>query len=136
MFRNISQMMALPECKIVSRNRNGFSAELLVRNGKYKLRIDYTNISSPDVYIVSPQIDMNDSVAIHTFGLKYHKDYGKELPRLCLTYYNEDKWDHSMPLVKTYIPWAIEWTEFYEIWLLTGKWFGKGVHLEGGKIDD
>ena len=61
-------------------------------------------------------------------------EYSKIL--LCLTYYDNDKWDSSIPLTRSYIPWAIEWTEFYELWLLTGKWYGRGIHPGGKKTDD
>lgn len=135
MFRDISQLTALG-CKVVSRTRNAFGAELIVRDGKYKLRIDYTKGRKPKVFVISPEIDMRNSVEIHTFGAKYHNYYKRKIPELCLTYYEEDKWDISMPIIKTFVPWAVEWTEFYELWLLTGKWFGKGVHPQMEKKDD
>ena len=39
-------------------------------------------------------------------------------------------------LTESYIPWAIEWTEFYELWLLTGTWYGGGVHPGGDKKNE
>ena len=135
MYGNILQLKKLPGCEIVSKSRKGFSAEVTIRDGKYKLRIDYREMNSPKVYIISPEIDITNSLEIHTFGLKYHGSYGRELPLLCLTYHDNDKWDSSISLIKSYIPWAIEWTEFYELWLLTGKWYGKGIHPGGDKKD-
>lgn len=137
MYKNLIQLKKLPYCKIVNQRRNGFGAELDIRGGKYKIRIDYQESSSPKVYMITPQIDMSDSLEIHTFGMYYHGAYKRRLPKLCLTYWDKDKWNNSILLTDSYIPWAIEWTEFYEIWLLTGKWHGGGVHpSESEKKDE
>ena len=128
MYKNLLQLNKLAGCRIVTKKRNSFSAELLIRNGRYMIRLDYYAKRRPDVYVVSPEIDMSCSLDIHTFGLKYHGAYKKELPHLCLTHYDSDKWNSSIMLTESYIPWAIEWTEFYELWLLTGIWYGGGIH--------
>ena len=128
--RNLSQLKKLPSCKIVNVRRYGFSAELYIREGRYLIRIDYSEKEEPRVFMVSPKIDMSSSAEIHTYGMKYHPSYKCCLPMLCLTYYPVDKWNYSIPLIQSFIPWAIEWTEFYEIWLLTGKWYGRGTHGE------
>lgn len=135
-FRNVNQLSCLPNCKILYNKRGNISAELLIREGKYKLRIDIKAGKLPDVYVVEPEIDRSNPLEIHTFGFKYHPCYKKELPLLCLTHLGEDKTDTSMPLTETYIPWAIEWTEFYELWLLTGTWYGKGIHSDGGNKNE
>lgn len=126
--RNLSNILKLPYCKLVHRNKYDFSLEITIRDGRYVLRLDYKEKSFPKVYLVSPKIEVDDWEEIHTFGKKYHRDYKKELPLLCLTHYKTDKWTSDITLVESYIPWAIEWTEFYELWLLTGKWYGKGIH--------
>lgn len=136
MYKNLLQLNKLEGCQIVSKKRNGFSAELLIRDGRYRIRIDYHSIGSPDVYVVSPVIDMRSPLEIHTFGLRFHGAYNKEIPCLCLTHYDSDKWNSSILLTESYIPWAIEWTEFYELWLLTGVWYGGGIHQGGGKKDE
>ena len=126
--RNISNISKLPYCKIVHRNKYSFGVEISVREGRYVLRLDYEEQDLPRVYLVSPEIEVDNWEEIHTFNKQYHRDYKKKLPMLCLTHYQTDKWSTSTPLVGSYIPWAIEWTEFYELWLLTGKWYGKGIH--------
>jgi hypothetical protein len=135
-FRNINQLSCLSNCKIISSKRGNISAELVIRDGKYKLRIDIKVGEFPKVYVVEPEIDRSNPLEIHTFGFKYHPYYKKELPLLCLTHLGEDKTNTSMLLTETYIPWAIEWTEFYELWLLTGKWYGKGIHPDGGNKNE
>ena len=135
-FRNVNQLSCLPNCKILYNKRGNISAELLIRDGKYKLRIDIKVGKLPKVYVVEPEIDRSNPTEIHTYGFQYHPYYKKEIPVLCLTHLGEDKTNTSMPLIKTYIPWAIEWTEFYELWLLTGKWYGKGIHPDGGNKNE
>lgn len=129
MRKNIAQLRRLSYCKILHIKRKYFSAELSIRQGRYLLRLDYNVHETPRVYIITPEINMTDPTNIHTFGLKYHGSYNKDLPWLCLTYNKLDNWDPSIPLLESYIPWAIEWTEFYELWVLTGIWFGKEIHL-------
>lgn len=136
MYKNLIQLKKLEGCKVVSKKRNSFSAEISLRNGRYKVRLDYFVSGSPKVYMISPKIDMRSSMEIHTFGLKFHGAYGRKIPQLCLTHYDSDKWNSSIMLTESYIPWAIEWTEFYELWLLTGKWFGDGIHPEGGNKNE
>lgn len=135
-FRNINQLLCLPNCKVLYNKKENISAEVLIRDGKYKLRIDIKKGELPKVYVVEPEIDRSNPMEIHTYGFQYHPYYKRELPKLCLTYLDEDKTNTSMPLTKTYIPWAIEWTEFYELWLLTGKWYGKGIHPNGGNKNE
>lgn len=128
MMVNVRQLRALTWCHFISQTNKGFSVELNIRDGKYKLRMDYKVNAKPNIYVLSPEIDMSNSIEIHTFGMHYHPYYKKPLPELCLTYQKTDHWKSSTPLLQSFIPWAIEWTEFYEIWCLTGKWFGKGIH--------
>lgn len=129
MYKNLIQLRKLKGCKIVSESRRGFSAEITLREGKYLIRLDYSVGRRPRVYMLEPEIDMSSSLEIHTFGKTYHGAYKRRLPELCLTYSKYKEWNETVLLTDSYIPWAIEWTEFYELWLLTGKWYGGGIHL-------
>ncbi len=33
-----------------------------------------------------------------------------------------------MQIALTIMPWISQWLYFYEAWVSTGKWFGKGTH--------
>lgn len=136
MYKNLIQLSKLKGCRIVSKKRSSFSAELWIRNGRYQIRLDYFVKSIPNVYVISPTIDMREPLEIHTFGMKFHGAYQRELPLLCLTHYETDRWNTSIMLLESYIPWAVEWTEFYELWLMTGKWYGGGIHPGGEKDND
>ncbi|MDD3415416.1 MAG: hypothetical protein PHY47_15640 [Lachnospiraceae bacterium] len=132
MHKNVIQLSRMENCKIIVKSRYGFSAEIELRQGKYKIRIDYYYKGIVSVYMLAPNIDMSDSVEIHTYGMHFHGAYKKEIPELCLKHPKLDDWNPSILLIDSYIPWAAEWTEFYEIWLLTGVWYGGGVHPSSG----
>ena len=105
-----------------------FCFEISIRCAAYKILIDCTFLKLPRVYLLSPCINMRNWHDIHTYGEIFHDLYNKKLPCLCLMFPKEREWESSMLINQTLLPWAIEWTEFYEIWLLSGKWSGKGVH--------
>ncbi len=56
----------------------------------------------------------------------FHRDREKNKIELCLCY--GDDFTSDMLIAETYIPWAIEWLYYYEIWLVTGEWCGGGIH--------
>lgn len=47
---------------------------------------------------------------------------------LCLWYAKTNDYVQGMPLAETYIPWTIEWLQYFEEWLYSGKWDGGGFH--------
>lgn len=129
MHKNMIQLRKMENCKFISTSRYGFSVEVELRQGKYKVRIDYNHRGRVSVYLLEPEIDMSKSMEIHTYGMRFHGAYKKEVPKLCLDHPKYDDWKPSILLLDSYIPWASEWTEFYELWVLTGVWYGGGVHL-------
>lgn len=128
MHRHLSQIKRLNCCKIISQVKNGFCAEISLREGKYKILIDYSLNGVVDVYLLEPHIEVVNYTEIHTYGIKYHRVFRKELLKLCLTRPSKYEWNRRIPLAESFIPWAAEWTEFYELWLLTGVWYGGGEH--------
>ncbi len=130
MYRNKAQLQKLTFCKIRKIDRFGLWVEVLIRNGKYKVFLDYQLNGSVSAYLIEPSIDMDDPLEIHTYGMHYHRAYKRELPMLCLRLPNKWQWNSSIMLIDSYIPWASEWTEFYEIWKMTSKWYGGGEHPE------
>jgi hypothetical protein len=55
---------------------------------------------------------------------------GRSLPHvysdgtLCL--HEPDEWTATMTIADTIVPWTAEWLAHYEIWLVTGDWYGGG----------
>jgi hypothetical protein len=53
--------------------------------------------------------------------------YSTPKQKLCLFFPDGKEWNNGKLIVDTIIPWASEWLYFYEIWLITGNWFGGGT---------
>lgn len=128
MHKNIAKLLKLNFCKILNQDRFGFCAVVNLREGKYKILIDYSIKGHVDIYLFEPEIIVEDYTEIHTYGRKYHNAFRRELLKLCLDHPSKNEWDTSVALIDSYIPWASEWTEFYELWQLTGVWHGEGEH--------
>ena len=99
---------------------------------KYLLKIFIENHCAPKVYIISPKIrKKNGESPPHIYELhsKWNsKEQHYDTLRLCLYYPVNKEFVYGDMLMPTIISWAIKWTEFYELWLLTGEWFGGGIH--------
>lgn len=84
------------------------------KSREYLVKLVYKIGKKPSVWVLSPDIDKN---APH----RYHDQ------SLCL-YYPSDpygqSWQSDMYLAKTIIPWTAEWLALYEIWSMTGIWYG------------
>lgn len=127
-YQNKFQLLALKSSKIVYSSRTRYCFEISVRNGAYVLLVDWEFQSLPHVFVLFPKIDMHNWLEIHTYGMQYNNIYQRKLPMICLWYPSKSEWNSEIPLIESILPWAIEWTEFYELWLLTGAWYGRGEH--------
>ncbi len=105
------------------RNRPTWTGALkpTMKSPDYQVRIEYRMRYSPQVYVLSPEIAPN---APHI----YHSDNC-----LCLYYPKDSSWSSEMLIAKTIVPWTSEWLRFYEIWFVTGKWFGVEAPHSGAK---
>lgn len=65
----------------------------------------------PKVWIVSPDISAD---ARHRF-----RDGS-----LCLYEPQDHSWHQDLFIADTIIPWTVEWIRLYELWLITGIWYG------------
>ena len=93
---------------------------------KYKVLLQYDSIQKrPQVYVSLEQLNVYDKEKIpHKYGIKNLK--GKEYVNLCLYYPGE--WNSTMNISETLIPWVSEWLYYFEVWCITGKWCGGGIH--------
>jgi len=48
--------------------------------------------------------------------------------KLCLWLPETHEWSAAMKLTDTYLPWAAEWLDYFEEWLVTNEWAGGGTH--------
>lgn len=90
----------------------------------YKVRMIYEFRKSPNVFVLDPKPlrrPLGESVLKHVYDTpKQH---------LCLYYKRAKEWNPSQSLVDV-VPWIAEWLFYYELWVLTGKWLGGGIHVE------
>ncbi|WP_234943159.1 hypothetical protein [Priestia megaterium] len=88
-------------------------------SSKYLIKITYTLNSIPKVWVISPKLTGRNNESIPHM-------YSKT--RLCLYYPKAQEWDKSMWISKTIIPWTCLWLKYYELWRITGEWYGGGIH--------
>lgn len=93
----------------------------------YPVEIRYSLGSRPIVTVYGDNIKKIDDP---DFPHVFHKNKKTNTVELCLSY---GDFDSSMLIADTYVPWAIEWLYYYEIWLATGEWRGGGIHPKSKK---
>ena len=90
----------------------------------YRLRIHYRfagrRSKSPKVWAQSPTVSTD---APHRYADG----------SLCLYYPRERSWTPHKYISETIVPWAAMWLAFYEVWLVTGQWFGPEAPHAGPK---
>lgn len=85
----------------------------------YTVRLTYKLAKSPRVNILEPELIAPEGKKLpHTYPGK----------RLCLYYPGIGDWRGDMLLAETIVPWISEWLYFYEIWIVSGEWYGGGIH--------
>jgi hypothetical protein len=78
----------------------------------YQIQVIYHVPKSPRVWVVNPLLVQN---APHL----YPQDRS-----LCLYFPKDRSWTADDYLSETIIPWTALWLAFYELWLITGEWYG------------
>ena len=88
-------------------------------SAKYLIDLKYEIGKRPKVFVLEPELHKYDDQPIpHRFS-----DMS-----LCLFRYKYYEWNSEMLISDTIIPWTLLWIFDYEVWILTGKWYGKGEH--------
>ena len=86
----------------------------------YHVRMDYTLGNSPHVRILSPDLH-------HLAGSrKLPHTYKQAEKRICLYYPDGRLWRPQMSLAVTVMTWTLAWLVFFELWLMTDIWYGRG----------
>lgn len=91
-------------------------------SGVYRIEIEGRLGMKPAIWLSGDAINegnINESphhYAIDAEGLRI---------RICLDRFD---WKPHQLYSSTYIPWAMEWIVFFEIWCATGVWSGGGIH--------
>lgn len=93
----------------------------------YTIKLEYKISKKPKVNVIEPNLVIpSKKMEIHMFSDE----------SLCLYYYKFNDWDKTMLLSDTIIPWTSAWLFYYEIWKVTGKWHGGGIHPQKKAYND
>ncbi len=102
---------------------------------EYRVRIAYTQGGYPNVFVDVPALTRRPEAAEKPIPHTYESSTpGKERP--CLFHHHSAEWSSGMLIAETVIPWLMSWLFDYEVWLLTGHWFGGGVHPVPKLVED
>jgi hypothetical protein len=139
MTRNLSselqwfRLKSSPICKGSGAVRRGeltwdFDVRPSALSRVYRLRIRQRKHYSPDVYVLSP--NLNDVAN----GRWLPHVYSQKPVRLCLHFPQYKEWTLEKSIAETIVPWAYLWLFYFEHWLATDEWQGGGKHV--GDDDD
>lgn len=88
----------------------------------YDIKIEYKVGSHPCIYVINKKLELKEG------GVNLPHVYSTEKQWLCIYYRKAREWNDKLFIADTIIPWTSEWLYHYEIWLVTGKWHGRGIH--------
>lgn len=88
----------------------------------YRIEIEGRLGIKPAVWLSGGAINKSN---IRKIPHKYDIDLDDLRVKICLDRFD---WKPYQLYVSSYIPWAMEWIIFFEIWCVTGEWSGGGIH--------
>ena len=94
-------------------------------SAKYRIDVNYAIGDAPQVWAREP--DLTEMAG----GKKLPHVYDQSAQRLCLYRPAYREWKSTLLISRTIVPWAVLWFYYFEIWLVTGIWPGRGEHPEG-----
>lgn len=97
---------------------------------EYEIKLTYKKNFPPKVYVLEPS-----PLKLPPGAIKLEHVYDHKKQQLCLYYPKAKEWNEKKTISSTIMAWAIEWLYHYEIWLITGKWQGGGIHPENIKSE-
>lgn len=129
-------------CKRLTRRTAVWTGPLQPHQTPYTVRIEYTEPLLPegrsDLFL-QPLVEVLKAPLKRRFGnpegaLPHvyfaHPRTDRRGPFLCLFDDQAEQWTPDDLISNTTVPWASNWLSCYESWLLTGKWFGTGKHIQ------
>ncbi|WP_277984721.1 hypothetical protein [Lactiplantibacillus plantarum] len=103
---------------------------------------------SSNEYLVEFDYECNKYPVVWVYGLlskeklsgeiphKYLCDTMKNRVEICLYRQKYKEYDKNVLFSKNIIPWTCEWLHFYELYLITGIWYGNGEHPMAQRAKD
>jgi hypothetical protein len=104
--------------------RFGFRVAPTAMSREYRCLLKIHSAAFPELFVVAP--DLKALAAGRKLPHVYpHDGVGT---KLCLWLPKAHEWCEQMRLDETYLPWAAEWLDYFEEWLVTNDWAGGGEH--------
>lgn len=91
----------------------------------YRVRMDYTLGLHPTVVVLTPNLRALAGER------RLPHCYDQATQKLCLYDPRERKWTPHLALASTVMKWTLAWLAFFEIWLATDVWYGRGTGHPG-----
>jgi hypothetical protein len=89
----------------------------------YLVKVRYKlNLPRPQISILTPRLQLAKGKTRLPHVYKGGQD------DICV--HTREDWNPSLLIADTIMPWISEWLFFYEAWLQTGYWEGKGTNPE------
>jgi len=106
--------------------RFGFKVAPTPLSRVYRCSLKLYPARFPELFVMDPDPKgvAGGRVLPHTYP---HDGAGT---KLCLWLPKAHEWSAQMRLDETYLPWAAEWLDYFEEWLITDEWTGGGAHPE------
>ena len=88
----------------------------------YSVEMVYRRGTTPKVWVRGPDLKLlaNERRLPHM--------YDQKAQELCLYLPGCGFWTISKPVASTIMLWACLWLFYFELWLVTNEWHGRGVH--------
>ena len=89
----------------------------------YSVEVAYERGDSPRVWVRNPDLKTlaGDRPLPHV--------YEQKAQELCLYLPGCGFWGPQKSVASTVMPWACLWLRYFELWLVTDIWFGRGEHV-------
>lgn len=78
---------------------------------RYRVRIEWHTPKAPRVFVDPSQVP-DQTPHRYANGC------------LCLYYPKDRSWTAEVLIAESIVPWTAQWLAFYELWVITKKWFG------------
>ena len=88
----------------------------------YTIELRYKRGSYPKIWVRNPDLKKLAD------GRRLPHVYSQELQELCLYLPGCGFWTVEKPVASTIMFWACLWLYYFELWLITNEWHGRGVH--------
>jgi hypothetical protein len=86
----------------------------------YRVRLNYKLGNWPNVKVLSPDLH------VLAGSRKLPHMYDQKEQRICLFDPVGNYWRPQMSVAVTMMSWTLAWLSFFELWLLTDVWYGRG----------